>query len=105
MMVNHHPFKSSRFDPYHGDQGEAPFQDVIDYARSRGGMVFWAHPESNYSKNGVEMGPVKLMTEHYPDRINPIGELHRICRYIRRQHNGHKGRHALGSGFNGLLQG
>jgi hypothetical protein len=69
MMVNHHPFKSSRFDPYHGDQGEAPFQDVIDYARSRGGMVFWAHPESNYSKNGVEMGPVKLMTEHYPDAL------------------------------------
>ncbi|MGB5745839.1 MAG: PHP domain-containing protein [Desulfobacterales bacterium] len=69
LMVDQHPFKSSRFDAYHGDQGEAPFQDVIDYARSRGGMVFWAHPESNYSKNGVEMGPVKLMTEHYPDTL------------------------------------
>jgi len=69
LMVDQHPFKSSRFDAYHGDQGEAPFQDVIDYARSRGGMVFWAHPESNYSKNGVEMGPVKLMTEHYPDAL------------------------------------
>ena len=66
MMVDQHPFKSARFDPYHGDQGEAPFQDVIDYARSRGGMVFWAHPESNYANNGVEMGPVKLMTAHYP---------------------------------------
>ena len=69
LMVDQHPFKSSRFDAYHGDQGEAPFQDVIDYARSRGGMVFWAHPESNYSKNGVEMGSVKLMTEHYPDAL------------------------------------
>ncbi len=69
MMVNHHPFQSSRFDPYHGDQGQAPYQDVIDYARSRGGMVFWAHPESNYSKNGVQMGPVKMMTDHYPDSL------------------------------------
>ncbi len=69
MMVNHHPFKSSRFDPYHGDQGAAPYQDVIDYARSKGGMAFWAHPESNYSKNGVQMGPVKMMTEHYPDSL------------------------------------
>jgi len=69
MMVNHHPFKSSRFDAYHGDQGAAPYQDVIDYARSKGGMVFWAHPESNYSKNGVEMGPVKMMTDHYPDAL------------------------------------
>ena len=69
MMVDQHPFKSSRFDPYHGDQGEAPFQVAIDYARSRGGMVFWAHPESNYSNNGVEMGPVKLMTAHYPEAL------------------------------------
>jgi hypothetical protein len=69
LMLDQHPFKSSRFDAYHGDQGEAPFQDVIDYAHSRGGMVFWAHPESNYSQNGVEMGPVKLMTEHYPDAL------------------------------------
>ena len=69
MMVDQHPFKSSRYDPYHGDQGEAPYQETIDYARSRGGLVFWAHPESNYSKNGVQLGPVKLMTEHYPDAL------------------------------------
>ena len=69
MMVDQHPFKSSRFDPYHGDQGEAPYQETIDYARSRGGLVFWAHPESNYSQKGVQMGPVKLMTDHYPEAL------------------------------------
>jgi hypothetical protein len=69
LMINHHPFKSSRFDPYHGDQGIAPFQDFIDYAGSRGGLVFWAHPESNYSKNGVRLGPIKMKTEHYPDDL------------------------------------
>jgi hypothetical protein len=67
LMINHHPFKSSRFDPYHGNQGTAPYQEVIDYAKSRGGLVFWAHPESNYSRNGVQMGPIKMITEHYPD--------------------------------------
>ena len=69
LMINHHPFKSSRFDPYHGDQGTAPFQDVIDYTKSRGGFVFWAHPESNYSKNGAPMGPITMITEHYPDAL------------------------------------
>ena len=42
LMINHHPFKSSRFDQYHGDQGIAPFQDVIDYVAERGGLAFWA---------------------------------------------------------------
>jgi len=69
MMVERNPFSSSRFDPYHGNQGETPYQDVIDYARSRGGLVFWAHPESNYSKHGIATGPVKLMTGHYPDAL------------------------------------
>lgn len=66
LMINHHPFKSSRFDPYHGDQGTAPFQEVIDYTKNRGGLVFWAHPESNYSKNGVRLGPIEMKTGHYP---------------------------------------
>ena len=69
LMINHHPFKSSRFDPYHGDQGTDPFQEVIDYTKNRGGLVFWAHPESNYSKNGVQMGPITMITEPYPDAL------------------------------------
>jgi len=69
LMINHHPFKSSRFDQYHGDQGTAPFQETIDYTKSRGGLVFWAHPESNYSKNGVGLGPIKMKTEPYPAEL------------------------------------
>lgn len=70
LMINHQPFKSSRFDPYHGDQGTAPYQEVIDFAKSRGGLVFWAHPESNYSRDGVQLGPIKMITEHYPDVLS-----------------------------------
>ena len=69
LMVDHHPFKSSRFDPYHGEQGAAPYQDSIDIANSLGGLTFWAHPESNRYKNGFQVGPVKLMTAHYAESL------------------------------------
>ena len=69
LMVDHHPFKSSRFDPYHGEQGTVPYQDTIDIAHSHGGLTFWAHPESNRYKNGFQMGPVNLMTAHYPEAL------------------------------------
>jgi hypothetical protein len=69
LMLNHHPFKSSKFDPYQGDQGNAPFKEVIDYAKNRGGLVFWAHPESNYSAGGVPLGPIEMKTDHYADAL------------------------------------
>lgn len=37
----------SGFDAYHGDQHAAPYQKLIDEANSRGGLVFWSHPEAN----------------------------------------------------------
>ena len=69
LMLNHHPFKSSQFDPYHGDQGNAPFIEVIDYVKNRGGLAFWAHPESNYSVTGVQLGPIEMKTDHYVDAL------------------------------------
>lgn len=69
LLVNHHPFQSSRYDPYHGDQGIAPYQELINYVNQRGGLVFWAHPESAYATQGVDLGPVKLRTEPYPDAL------------------------------------
>ncbi|MDF1590720.1 MAG: SPOR domain-containing protein [Desulfobacterales bacterium] len=69
LLINHHPFQSSRFDAYHGDQGIAPYQDLIDYVNERGGLTFWAHPESNYSKSGAKLGPIKLMTMPYVDSL------------------------------------
>ena len=69
MMVNDLPFRSSRFDPYHGEQGIAPFQEVINYVNQRGGMAFWAHPESNYATAGRQLGPISLRTPHYPEAL------------------------------------
>ena len=61
---NSNPFRSSPYDPYHGDQGIAPYQYFIDDVSSRGGITFWNYPET---KSGVrELGPVKVKTEPYP---------------------------------------
>jgi hypothetical protein len=70
LGINHHPFQSSRFGPYHGDQGIAPYQDLIDYVNERGGLTFWAHPESNYSKSGTKLGPIRLMTPPYVESLS-----------------------------------
>ncbi|MBI9085875.1 MAG: hypothetical protein JEZ11_19910 [Desulfobacterales bacterium] len=69
LALNHHPFQSSLFDPYHGDQGVRPHQALIDYVNQRGGLVFWLHPESNFGANGEKLGPVRLQTPHYVDDL------------------------------------
>jgi hypothetical protein len=64
FIINSNPFRSSPYDPYHGDQKMAPYQLVIDYVNSRGGMTFWNYPETN---SGVrEMGPIHVSTLPYP---------------------------------------
>jgi hypothetical protein len=64
FIINSNPFRSSPFDPYHGDQKMAPYQLVIDYVNSRGGMTFWNYPDI---KAGVrEMGPIHVSTLPYP---------------------------------------
>ncbi|RJQ60347.1 MAG: PHP domain-containing protein [Desulfobacteraceae bacterium] len=69
LLVNHHPFQSSRFDPNYGNQGIQPYQDLIDYVGARKGLVFWSHPEALAAAGGVKMGLVTLQTEPYPDAL------------------------------------
>ncbi len=64
FMINMGPFRSSPFDQYHGYQGMAPYQLVIDYVESRGGLTFWNYPET---ASGVrKIGPVFVDTPSYP---------------------------------------
>ncbi len=55
------PF-DSRLDPFRGDQGIKPYQELIDYAVNRGGLVYWAHPEA---RNYQEYNGVSLKTDPY----------------------------------------
>ncbi len=64
FIINSNPFRSSPFDPYHGDQKMAPYQLVIDYVNARGGLTFWNYPQT---ESGVrEMGPIHVSTLPYP---------------------------------------
>jgi hypothetical protein len=64
-IVDHHPFRSSLYNAYDGDQGIAPFQEMIDYVHQKGGLCFWNYPEQ---KSGIrEYGPIHLNTPPYPE--------------------------------------
>ena len=68
FMINTAPFRSSPFDQYHGDQGIAPYQHVINYVDSRGGVTFWNYPET---QSGIrERGPIYVNTPPYPQVLN-----------------------------------
>ena len=67
LLVDHHPFHSSPFDPYHGDQGITPYQSLIDYVNACGGMSFWSHPET---RTGVrDLGTIKVSTPPHPEDL------------------------------------
>ena len=65
FMVNTDPFRSSPFDQYHGDQGIAPYQEVVDYVDKRGGLTFWNYPETRSGKR--KLGPIIVDTPPYPE--------------------------------------
>ncbi|NIM90450.1 MAG: hypothetical protein GTO17_05825 [Candidatus Aminicenantes bacterium] len=64
LFVNNHPFRSSPYNQYHGDQGISPYQLLIDYVNSRGGMIFWNHPETRSGRG--QLGPISRDTPPYP---------------------------------------
>ncbi len=70
LAANAHPFKSSPFDQYHGDQGVEPYQYLIDYADSKGALVFWNHLEMPVNEE-LDSGliQVKTRTESHPQDL------------------------------------
>jgi hypothetical protein len=70
LAANTHPFKSSPFDQYHGDQGVQPYQDLIDYADSKGALVFWNHLERSVSQGFQgDLVQVKTRTDRHPEDL------------------------------------
>lgn len=68
MLIEYHPFKSSPFDQYHGDQGYLPYQELIDYVRDRGGTTFWTHPEAGAGVN-ARKGPITVKTPKHSEAL------------------------------------
>lgn len=64
LTLNNHPFQSSPFDPYNGDQGMRPYQNLIDFSTSKGALVFWNHMETT---SGIsQKDNLSLETLPYP---------------------------------------
>lgn len=72
LLAHNFPYKSFSYDQYHGDQGDKPYQALIDYVNQTApdtGMIFWAHPEApNYEKPD-KSGAVKIVTPKYVNSI------------------------------------
>lgn len=67
-IVDYNPFRSSRFSAYEGEQGIAPYQELIDYVNERGGLSFWNYPEQ---RSGIrQYGPIKVSTPPYPEVLH-----------------------------------
>lgn len=69
ILYNNYPFRISAFDPYHGDRGELPYQNVIDYVERCGGLTFWAHPEAINWEIPKQIGPIKVITHNYMNSV------------------------------------
>lgn len=68
MLVEFHPFKSSLFDQYSGDQGYLPYQELIDYVSDKEGMTFWTHPEATAGMH-ARKGPITVNTPPHPEAL------------------------------------
>jgi len=64
LALNNIPFRSSPFSQYKGDLGVQPYQELINYVNSNGGLVFWNHMED---PNEIKQkGRVAYKTDPYP---------------------------------------
>ncbi len=65
FLINVNPFRTTPFDPYHGDQGIAPFQLLIDDVAAKEGLTFWGYLEAK--PETVKMGIVDVRREAHPE--------------------------------------
>ncbi|MFH2137127.1 MAG: hypothetical protein ABII88_01295 [Candidatus Omnitrophota bacterium] len=66
FLINNFPFKNKLFDQYHGQQGILPYQNLIDYVKAKGGLIFWAHPEA---ENKQKTRWVSIETESHSNDL------------------------------------
>ena len=67
FLVNNFPFFQPKYDQYHGDQGSAPYQELIDYVNARGGLIFWSAPD--ISTGVFQAGPMLMETRPYTPEL------------------------------------
>ncbi|OGX23091.1 MAG: hypothetical protein A3K54_04505 [Omnitrophica WOR_2 bacterium RBG_13_44_8] len=63
------PFSSSRYNLYYGNKKYRPYQDLIDYVREKGGLVFWSYPEITGQALGRRLAAINFYTLTYPESL------------------------------------
>ncbi len=66
FLWNNFPFSSPKYDQYHGDEGVAPYQNLIDYVNRKGAVTFWTSPEASTDR---KIGRIKMSTLGYPQDL------------------------------------
>jgi hypothetical protein len=76
FLANNFPFRNVKYTQYSGFVGLSPYQEVIDYVKDKGGLIFWAHPEAGENvdiPNIVNLGKFNVKTitlPYYEDLLN-----------------------------------
>ncbi len=68
-VVSNSHAKNNPFDQYHGDQGDKPYQALIDYANANDALTYWAHPEAPNWEKPIQIGPIKIETKQYASSL------------------------------------
>ncbi|MBA7632751.1 hypothetical protein ES703_40305 [subsurface metagenome] len=66
FLFNNFPLKIAPYDQYHGDQWEAPYQELIDYVNKRDALSFWSLPEAT---TDVKRRGVRSYTPPFPKSL------------------------------------
>ena len=67
VVINNMPFRSSPFDQYRGDLGAKPYQELINYVNSAGGLIFWNDIDASNVIN--QKGRISYKTEPHPEDL------------------------------------
>jgi len=87
FLINNWPFLNYKFNQYQSDLGVLPYQQYINYVKSKKGLCFWSHPQAKYllSREGIDFETLShqdhlLETENYtgflifPEGYKDIGK-------------------------------
>ncbi len=69
FLLNNYPYKYFPYDQYHGEKGSGPYQNLINYVNTKGGIIFWAHPEAPNWNKPQEVDSIFLQTPTYEEDL------------------------------------
>ncbi|MFP4546694.1 MAG: hypothetical protein ACLFQM_01085 [Fidelibacterota bacterium] len=74
LVIVEFPYVKTPITPYDPAMSEPAYQSFINYVKSNNGLVYWAHPESEYSENIKVPLPfinqtIEMDTDQYTDMV------------------------------------